>query len=168
MDRTKYYIAYGSNLSRSQMARRCPGAAVVGSAVLEGWQLLFGGYATLEPASGRNTPVLVWEIDPRQEQLLDEYEDYPRLYRKEELEVDCTPLEGGGPRRLTAMVYRMEPRPWAFPSFSYYQGLEEGYRDLGLSLHILEQALADSLGRSEASVWLAEYRRTAPHTAWEE
>lgn len=168
MDEKKYYIAYGSNLSRPQMARRCPGARVVGSAVLEGWQLLFGYYATVEPASGKSTPVLVWEIDPQQEQRLDEYEDYPRLYYKQELTVDCTPLEGGAPQRLTAMIYRMEPRPWEFPSFSYYQGLEEGYQDLGLPLHPLEQALADSMGRAEASAWLAEYRRTAPHPAWED
>ena len=37
MEAKKYYIAYGSNLSRQQMAQRCPGAKIVGSAVLKGW-----------------------------------------------------------------------------------------------------------------------------------
>lgn len=166
MEAKKYYIAYGSNLSRQQMAQRCPGAKIVGGAVLKGWQLLFGYYATVEPAEGKSTPVLVWEITSAQEQQLDEYEDYPKLYRKAELAVECTPLDEGTPQPLTAMVYRMEPRPREFPSFSYYQGLEDAYKDLGFPLHTLEQALADSMGRAEASAWLAEYRLNYPHPAW--
>lgn len=110
--------------------------------------------------------MLVWEITSAQEQQLDEYEDYPKLYRKAELAVECAPLDGGTPQPLTAMVYRMEPRPREFPCFSYYQGLEDAYKDLGLPLHTLEQALADSMGRAEASAWLAEYRLNYPHPAW--
>ena len=53
MEAKKYYIAYGSNLSRQQMAQRCPGAKIVGGAVLKGWQLLFGYYATVEPSRGQ-------------------------------------------------------------------------------------------------------------------
>ncbi len=98
MEAKKYYIAYGSNLSRQQMAQRCPGAKIVGGAVLKGWQLLFGYYATVEPAEGKGTPVLVWEITSAQEQQLDEYEDYPKLYRKAELAVECTPLDEGTPQ----------------------------------------------------------------------
>ena len=43
MKRKKYYIAYGNSLSVGQMMQRCPGAQIVGQAVLVGWELLFRG-----------------------------------------------------------------------------------------------------------------------------
>ena len=60
------YIAYGSNLNREQMAKRCPDAKVIGSGMLKDYELLFRGYtdaavATVEPKEGENVPVLIWE-----------------------------------------------------------------------------------------------------------
>ena len=54
----RLYFAYGSNINLEQMACRCPAAEVVGSAVLDGYELLFRGnrsgygVATVEPLSG--------------------------------------------------------------------------------------------------------------------
>ncbi|MDY0002073.1 MAG: gamma-glutamylcyclotransferase family protein [Polyangia bacterium] len=36
------YFAYGSNLDQAQMRRRCPTAAPIGPATLDGWRLAFG------------------------------------------------------------------------------------------------------------------------------
>ena len=68
----------------SPMAAICPGSRWHSAAggkdrgrccVLKGWQLLFGYYATVEPAEGKSTPVLGFgEITSAQEQQLDEYE----------------------------------------------------------------------------------------------
>ena len=41
---SRYYIAYGSNLSVEQMRHRTPKAKIVGTAVLRGWRLLFKSY----------------------------------------------------------------------------------------------------------------------------
>ena len=151
MSKKKYYIAYGSNLSVEQMAVRCPDARVVGNAILYGWQLLFKGCATIEPNPERNTPVLVWEISERDEHSLDRYEGYPSFYYKKDLEVETFPLEGGEPETLTAMVYIMaEGHRLGAPSGYYYKVLEDGYRAFHFPMHILEQALADSIGRGEA------------------
>ena len=84
----KLYIAYGSNLDRGQMARRCPTAEVVCSGMLYGHELLFrgsqfGAVATVEPKPGACVPVLVWKIKPSDERALDLYEGFPHLYRKE-------------------------------------------------------------------------------------
>lgn len=38
-EKTKLYIAYGSNLNLEQMRRRCPTAELVGKTVLRGWRL---------------------------------------------------------------------------------------------------------------------------------
>ncbi len=45
----RLYIAYGSNLNLSQMEKRCPGATVVGTGEVKGYELLFRGVATIEP-----------------------------------------------------------------------------------------------------------------------
>ena len=63
----KLYIAYGSNMDEEQMAFRCPTATLVGTAIVEGYELIFkgsrtGSYATIEPKEGSIVPVLVWEI----------------------------------------------------------------------------------------------------------
>jgi hypothetical protein len=157
MSEKRYYIAYGSNLSVGQMAHRCPDARVVGTAVLYGWQLLFKGCATIEPNVEKNTPVLVWEISEKDEQSLDRYEGFPDFYYKKELEVEVFPKEGGQPVRLTAMVYIMaEGHRLGEPSRSYYKVLADGYRDFHFPIHILEQALADSIGRKAAIQRLGE------------
>lgn len=74
MNRKRYYIAYGSNLSVEQMAVRCPDAKVAGMAVLKDWKLAFKVHATIEPCGGRVVPVLVWEISGKDEKNLDRYE----------------------------------------------------------------------------------------------
>ena len=79
----RYYIAYGSNLSQEQMARRCPTAKIVGTTTLKDWRLLFNGPASIERKEGYEVPVLIWEIMPTDEKSLDRYEGYPSYYRKE-------------------------------------------------------------------------------------
>ena len=60
----KLYIAYGSNMDEEQMAFRCPTATLVGTAIVEGYELMFkgsrtGSYATIEPKEGSIVPVLM-------------------------------------------------------------------------------------------------------------
>ena len=148
---SKYYIAYGSNLSKEQMAFRTPDAKIVGTAILEGWQLLFRFHATVERNPKKNTPALVWEISERDERNLDHYEGYPNYYTKEDVEIEVFPMEGGNPVKLTAMVYIMEAgHPLREPAPSYYKVLADGYKAFHFPMHILEQALADSIGRDAA------------------
>lgn len=45
----KYYVAYGSNLNKSQMAYRCPESIPVGAGVLKNYRLSFYGVASIEP-----------------------------------------------------------------------------------------------------------------------
>ena len=131
----KYYIAYGSNLNLMQMRYRCPTAKVVGTALLKDYQLSFSVFATIEHRAGASVPVAVWEIDERCERLLDDYEDYPRLYRKEYLDVE---VNG---RTLSALVYIINRNRPAPPDENYFRVIEEGYADMGFDLGYLHQAL---------------------------
>lgn len=117
----KLYIAYGSNMDEKQMEFRCPDAGVVGTGVVEGYSLLFRGkqdraYATIEPEEGYWVPVLVWEISEADEERLDQYEGYPKLYYKKEIPV----LMNGEQKK--AIAYTMDERnPLNKPSSGYYQ-----------------------------------------------
>ena len=75
----KLYIAYGSNLNLHQMAFRCPSASIYAKGILMNWELLFRGtkgnaHATIKRKKGASVPVLVWEIQPEDEDRLDLYE----------------------------------------------------------------------------------------------
>jgi hypothetical protein len=92
----RLYIAYGSNINLEQMAYRCPNSKVVGTRMIPDYELEFRGVATIVPKEGAEVPVLLWEIDQRDEISLDRYEGFPRMYRKElfEVEVDGKIREG--------------------------------------------------------------------------
>lgn len=136
----RLYIAYGSNLNREQMARRCPTAQVVGTATLKNWRLMFYSVATIERHKGGKVPVLVWRIQPRDEQALDRYEGWPCLYRKERLRVT---VNG---RRVYAMAYIMntEGRHYCAPGRGYLGTIHRGYLDADFDREFLLKAVEDS------------------------
>ena len=137
----RLYIAYGSNLNLEQMARRCPTAEVVGTAVMRNWRLLFCGVATIERYHGGKVPVLVWDIKPADEAALDIYEGYPRLYRKESVRIT---LNG---KQVRAMVYIMDGKRLSQPSAGYYGSIRAGYESAGFDVGILNKAVRESSER---------------------
>jgi cation transport regulator ChaC len=134
----KYYIAYGSNLNLDDMKMRCKGARFYKKGILKDYQLVFRWYATIEKKEGAITPVGVFCIDEKSELELDFYEGYPTLYRKENVNVE---LEDGS--LIECMVYIMEEKrqEYTLPSKSYYATIEKGYKDVGLDISYLKQAL---------------------------
>lgn len=139
--RIRYYIAYGSNLNLRQMKRRCPTANVIGTTTLTNWRLRFRGgscsVATIERATGYKVPILVWQLQPGDEDSLDYYEGYPHLYRKESLRVTVSG------KRISAMVYIMNEtgRPYGTPSAGYLATIFEGYEMCGFNPEVLRQAV---------------------------
>ena len=150
----RLYIAYGSNLNKEQMARRCPTARYVGTGMVEGYELKFkgrpdGAYATIDPKKGGTVPVAIWEIQPYDEFRLNQYEGYPNHYFTKNIPVKI------GNHEVTGMVYIMNLRAQAnLPSKRYYKTVEKGYEDCGLDTAYLEAALK----RTEAE--MAERKST--------
>ena len=136
----RLYFAYGSNINLTQMSLRCPDAEVVGEATLPGYELLFRcGLATIEPKVGATVHGLLWNLTPLCEKSLDRYEGFPHLYDKR----DVTVRDSAG-REITVMAYVMVARRFLqpeIPSAAYFQGILEGYRQVGLP----ESALGDAL-----------------------
>ena len=138
MEKTLYF-AYGSNINLGQMAYRCPNASVVGPVTLENYELLFrrGGFATIAPKEGETVHGLLWSLTPGCERSLDRYEGYPRFYDKQMVTVRDS--EG---QSLSVMVYIMDERfrEPVLPTTSYYNGIQEGYRQNGLPAAALKKA----------------------------
>ena len=141
--------AYGSNLNLGQMKMRCPTAKVYGKGILKGYKLLFkgqmdNGYCTIDKECDAKVPVVVWELQPEDEEALDFYEGYPRFYEKEDVKLT---LEDG--RTITAMVYIMTDKVLEriylnLPRKSYLETVREGYRTAGFDEVFIEEALDES------------------------
>lgn len=108
------YFAYGSNLSPTQMADRCPNSTPIALAHLPGWMWLINerGYANVvknnsvsspmgnEPgntdtsasASGPGVYGVLYRLDPEDEEELDACEGVPFAYEKRY--VEATRFEG--------------------------------------------------------------------------
>jgi len=93
------HFAYGSNMSRTLMGRRCPGAEALGPARLDGWRFAItrDGYASLVRNPGARVHGVLWRLTARDLGALDAYEQRAYLRR-------IVPVRHGAARRL-ALVY---------------------------------------------------------------
>ena len=99
------HFAYGSNMDRAAMARRCPTAVVLGPARLDHWRygIMRAGYASAQPAPGDLAAVNAYEsIDSG-------------LYRRHMLTV----IHDG--RRVQALVYIAGERAAGRPQPGYQE-----------------------------------------------
>lgn len=142
----RLYAAYGSNLCLEQMAYRCPTAKVHAAGWLKDYQLFFQGtpgnaYANIVPQEGSQVPVLVWQLQPRDEKALDRYEGYPRFYTKTTVLIA---QEDGAPFKAMAYVMTDLRTERSRPSASYLQSIVQGYESAGFDTDILAGALKRS------------------------
>lgn len=132
------YFSYGSNLSLTQMRRRCPGAEPVGPFGITGWRLTFcgnlrnTGVANAEEGSaGDILEGALYKITAVCEAMLDVYEGAShadprrRVYRKLDFRIPSTGEE--------AMMYVMTTCRPAPPSDAYLGRIADGYRDWGIN-----------------------------------
>ncbi len=146
----KYYIAYGSNLNLIQMKMRCPEAKIIGTSMIENYQLLFkgsktGSYLTIEPQEGSSVPVAVWSVTEADEKALDRYEGFPNFYYKKEIMLPIKGIQSGKTRNRKVFVYIMhENRTLGIPSKYYLETCLQGYRSFGFDEDLLKKAYAIS------------------------
>lgn len=112
------YFAYGSNISRAGMRKRCPTAHAVGTAMLENHRFFVGldGWGSVEPSRGDTVHGVVWRISLRDRAVLNAYEVLDKgLYL-----VRTVPVLMGG-RRLRAMTYMLGRRAEGQPKPGYVE-----------------------------------------------
>lgn len=119
------------------MKRRCPSAKFVAAARLRDYELHFagtstmwgGGVADLKPAKGKIVEGVLWEIAEVDLKALDEYEGYPKVYVRKNVEVETL-----DERKVQAFAYFMvRPGTYKAPSRRYLQLLVSGAEEHGLS-----------------------------------
>jgi gamma-glutamylcyclotransferase (GGCT)/AIG2-like uncharacterized protein YtfP len=93
------HFAYGSNMSRKLMHRRCPGARALGPARLDDWRFVItrDGYASLVRDGSARVHGVLWRLTPRDLAALDAYEQRAYLRR-------IVPVCHGAARR-PALIY---------------------------------------------------------------
>jgi hypothetical protein len=120
------YFAYGANMRRVAMRRRCPGARALGPAALEGYRFFVGidGWGSVKPARGDSVYGVLWRLTPRDVAALHAYEHLHRgLY-----DVRYLPVRAGT-RRRTAMVYLLHRRSPGRPRPGYAEMIATAARD---------------------------------------
>jgi cation transport regulator ChaC len=140
-----YYFAYGSNLDRDQMSKRCPDARPADVAFLDGWQIAFGGHsprwdgppATIIEESGATVPGLLYEISWRELEILDHYEGHPDRYVRHEMEV----VDRYGNMEVAQVYIKTIEPPGLVPPSDYLTVIRQAYRTLGFDLDPLEAAV---------------------------
>ena len=138
---SRLFAAFGAGLNRTEMAKHCPTAKLIDSAVLKNYRLSFrgskaGALATIEKARGGSVPTLLWEISPQDEAAIDRWIGVPELYRKATIKVrrDGTSVD--------ALIYILNSsKPQNKPSAFYYSTLLEGYKAAGFDAKILKAAV---------------------------
>src|SRR6266849_3207858 len=123
------HFAYGSNMSRALMCRRCPGARAIGPARLDGWRFVVtrDGYASVAPAAGGTVHGVAWRLSPRDFAALNAYESLDSgLYLRRVLPVAI------GARRKPALVYVAPGRGEGRPRPGYQELVVAAAREWGL------------------------------------
>lgn len=137
-DDSIYYVAYGSNLNKEQMIRRCPSAKVAGTAYLKDYKLKFNLYLTIEESIGTSVPIGIWKITRNDEQSLDRYEGYPHVYRKEYIDIEVNNII------RKCIIYIMNDIPERKdvpPTKEYFDRCKKGYEDFGFDIMYLQNAI---------------------------
>ena len=109
------YFAYGANMERAAMRKRCGTAVPLGPAALRGWRYVIAqGYGSVAPASGVCVHGVLWRLTPRDLAALNAFESLDSgLYRRALLTVEA------GTQRVRALVYvgRQRGRRRAMPGY---------------------------------------------------
>ena len=139
----KYYVAYGSNLNKKAMSKRCSTAVPFGTSAIKNCKLEFRGtpgfsYLTLVASPGDIVPLGVWQIEDSDELSLDRYEGYPHLYHKVKVPVVRVKKDDGTQVDVEAFMYLMnQGYGIAEPSRQYISICMTGFEDFKLPTEAL-------------------------------
>jgi gamma-glutamylcyclotransferase (GGCT)/AIG2-like uncharacterized protein YtfP len=132
------YFAYGSNLWREQMGKRCPEHREIGNGLLRGyrWIITARGYANVVMSPSEVVHGTVYRISAADEEKLDRYEGVPQgAYRKEILRVE---VDG---RSFDCLVYIDPVEEEGEPREEYAERLSKGIADAQLPAAYIERYL---------------------------
>tara|TARA_Y100000590_G_scaffold409020_1_gene500715 strand:+ start:794 stop:1234 length:441 start_codon:yes stop_codon:yes gene_type:complete len=127
------YFAFGSNLNRKQMKRRCKDSKYIGCYTLKNYKLSFrtnkyaggvidGGVADIEKKKNSKVLGAIYKISKKDEKKLDVYEDFPSLYIKKYFKIYG---------KKVMFYYMPKKTKHVSPSRRYLNIIIQGYKDCG-------------------------------------
>jgi len=129
------YFAYGSNLNHFQMKIRCKDSIFLKKIILKDFKLTFRSKyraADIEYKKGSSVQGALFEISKIDEIKLDNYEDFPVLYKKYYFNY----------QEKKIMTYTMVKKSkFKFPTEKYLNVIKRGYKDCKLDKKYLNRAL---------------------------
>jgi gamma-glutamylcyclotransferase (GGCT)/AIG2-like uncharacterized protein YtfP len=129
------YFAYGSNLNRKQMKRRCKDSIIKKKTTLKNYLLTFRSkYGAADIEKNKNSKVYgaIYEISKLDEKKLDIYEEYPTLYKKKFFKNN----------NKLIMFYIMHKKTKRTPPTArYLKTIKQGYKDWKINIKSLNAAL---------------------------
>ena len=131
---TELYFAYGSNLHKEQMQKRCPDSRPIAMATLKGFELVFRGVADIVPKKGEFVAGALYEVSAKDKAALDRYEGYPTLYTR-----FTFPVKVKGLPHTHAFVYIMTGGVLRPPTVHYWNTIRQGYIDWGWPVRALAE-----------------------------
>ncbi len=137
------YFAYGSNLDKYQMARRCPKAVPLKAIALDKFKLVFKYFADIEACEENIIHGGLWNITKECERFLDKYEGVEKnLYSKKYFKYHGE----------SVLYYKMNDNVIYRPSYDYAIILRKGYDDFSLPVKFLYEAINEALRFSKRYV----------------
>ena len=126
------YFAYGSNLNRKQIKRRCKNSRFISRHILKNYQLVFRskyGAADIQRKKGSSVLGAIYDINKTDEKKLDAYEEFPKVYVKKYFKI----------LGKKVMFYYMSSKTkQTEPSRRYLSSIIQGYKDCGYkNSHVL-------------------------------
>ena len=119
------YFAFGSNLNRKQIKRRCKNSRFISRHILKNYQLVFRskyGAADIQRKKGSSVLGAIYDINKTDEKKLDAYEEFPKVYVKKYFKI----------LGKKVMFYYMSSKTkQTEPSRRYLSSIIQGYKDCG-------------------------------------
>jgi gamma-glutamylcyclotransferase (GGCT)/AIG2-like uncharacterized protein YtfP len=130
------YFAYGHNTDTKEFKKRIPNATFVDTAVLPNYKLSFHTWADIERAEGEEVFGVVWKVPEKNITDLDWFEGLGRDYKRSNKKVRLS----NGTLQIV-FVYEQLLKPERPPKVQYVRWLQRGYKEHGLPMKQLNDAL---------------------------
>jgi len=137
-EQTQYYFGYGSNLSKEQMAIRCPESKYYASGTLSGYSWLINtrGYASIKPSDSDFVLGEIFTLSQQDVDYLDIYESVEEgMYLKSNLSVETS--KG----TIDCLVYIASDSTPGIPQEEYIKRINLGIKSANLPDDYVQKAI---------------------------
>ena len=137
-EQTQYYFGYGSNLSKEQMAIRCPESKYYASGTLSGYSWLINtrGYASIKPSESDFVLGEIFTLSQQDVDYLDIYESVEEgMYLKSNLSVETS--KG----TIDCLVYIASDSTPGIPQEEYIKRINLGIKSANLPDDYVQKAI---------------------------